>query len=127
MHLTLLPLTLAICRLSPQTALPVWVWSDTRFLSITYTDDELSIVCVAESIPSTLPEVQCEKNWRAIKIQGPLDFALTGILAMLAAPLAAAGISIFALSTFDTDYVLVREQDVLKAQETLEHNGHIFG
>ncbi len=90
---------------------------------MTYTTDELSIVCPGSSVPA---DVRCEKGWVAIKVRGPLDFSLTGILAALASPLAADGIPIFALSTFDTDYVLVKEQDLLRAKKALERAGHTF-
>jgi hypothetical protein len=73
-----------------------------------------------------VPGVRCESGFVAIEVAGPLDFALTGILASLAAPLADAGISIFAISTFDTDYVLVREADLARARRALEAAGHVF-
>lgn len=123
MKLALLPGEYGVCRLSPDQELPQWVWRQKTFLSITYTADELSIVCPLSSVPASVP---CEKSWRVIKVQGPLDFSLIGILAALTAPLAAGGISIFAVSTFDTDYLLVKEQDVVRARELLEQHGHSF-
>ncbi len=74
MKLALLPGTFAVCRLLPDQEVPHWVWKDKTFLSVAYTDDELSIVCSQSSVP---PDVHCEKNWKAIKVQGPLDFSLT--------------------------------------------------
>ena len=68
--------------------------------------------------------VKVEPKWRCLKVKGPLDFALTGILASLANPLARAGISIFAVSTFDTDYLLVKEGDLERAAEALSIAGH---
>lgn len=116
-----LPGTLAICRLSPNQEIPPWVWKNRTFLSVTCTADELSIVCPDSAVPA---DVQCEKGWGAIKVQGPLDFSLTGILVSLAGSLAASSIPIFAVSTFDTDYILVKEQNLLQAKEVLERNGH---
>lgn len=121
MKLALLPGEYGVCRLSPDQDLPQWVWRQKAFLSITYTSDELSIVCPLPSVPAGVP---CEKIWKVIKVQGPLDFSLIGILAALTAPLAAGGISIFAVSTFDTDYLLVKEGDVIRAREILEQHGH---
>jgi hypothetical protein len=72
-------------------------------------------------------EGRIEPGWRAIKVAGPLDFSLTGILATLASPLAEAGISLFAVSTYDTDYVLVREVDLGRAQAVLRAAGHWMG
>jgi hypothetical protein len=124
LELTLLHDTFTICRLSPEQDVPPWVWQNrATLLSITYTADELSIVC-----PQSLPPsgVQYEGSWKAIRIQGPLDFSLTGILVALAAPLAAAHIPIFALSTFDTDYILIQEQYSEQARGVLEENGHVL-
>jgi len=69
---------------------------------------------------------QAEKGWRCLKLHGPLDFSLTGILAALATPLAEAGISIFAISTYDTDYILVRDKDLARARSVLAECGHVF-
>ena len=123
MKLTELPDSLAVCRLLPSQDIPVWVWQDKTLLSVTYTADELSIVCMSDAVPD---DVQCERNWRALKVQGPLDFSLTGILAALAAPLADAGIAIFAISTFDTDYILVKEQMLGQTIAVLQQHGHVF-
>ncbi len=124
MNLTLLSETFAVCRLAPEQDVPAWVWRNrATLLSVTYTADELSIVC-----PQSLPPsgVQYEGSWKAIRIQGPLDFSLTGILVALAAPLAAAHIPIFALSTFDTDYILIKEEYSERARAVLEENGNAF-
>lgn len=123
MKLTWLPDRLAVCRLQPDEAFPSWALQHHTFLSITYTAEELSIVCPLASVPV---EVYREQPWCAIKVQGPLDFSLTGILASLANPLAVNGISIFAISTFNTDYLLVRERDASAAQAVLEQAGNIF-
>jgi hypothetical protein len=110
----------AICRLGADGALPAWATRG-RFFSVTQTSDELSIVCEAETVPNG---VRLEAGWRVVGVQGPLDFELTGILAAMAEPLAAAGISIFAVSTFDTDYVLVRARDLERVLLTLRNAGH---
>lgn len=123
MKLTVLIDHLAVCRLLPSQDVPAWVWQDRTLLSVTYTADELSIVCAGNAVPD---DVQCERNWRALKVQGLLDFSLTGILAALASPLAAAGIAIFALSTYDTDYILLKELALQQAIEVLRQHGHVF-
>jgi uncharacterized protein len=104
-----------ICRFDPGISIPEWVFGGS-FISVTKTLDELSVVCPIEFIPD---RVICEKNWRALKVEGPLDFSLTGILASISTILAQSGISIFAVSTYDTDYVLVREKDLNSAVDAL--------
>jgi len=118
--LTLLPEPLAVCRLDPHSAPPEWAWSG-PLVSITRSADELSLVCAAAQVP---PDARAELPWRALKVAGPLDFSLTGILASLAAPLAEAAISIFAISTYDTDYVLVRAGQIDAALDSLRRAGH---
>ncbi len=113
--LSILPLSLGICRLERSLPAPSWA-VESEFFSITRTDDELSIVCPECNIPAN---IKCEKNWRAFKVEGPLDFSLTGVLSSLASPLAEAGVSIFAISTFDTDYILVKKEKFEKATEIL--------
>ena len=119
--LSILSDTLAICRLSADEAVPDWAMIG-EFVSITHTAAELSIVCAAEHVPS---DVKADRGWRALQVEGPLDFAMTGVLASLAAPLAQAQISIFAVSTFDTDYVLVKEPSLTLACEVLRQAGHV--
>ena len=110
----------AICRLEPRAAVPDWAVSAT-FCSVTRTKNELSIVCEAARVP---PEVKAERNRRVLRIEGPLAFELTGVLASVALPLANAGISIFSLSTYDTDYLLVSDQDLQETTRVLEAAGH---
>lgn len=117
--LLILPDTFAICRLEPGASVPTWARGDV--VSLTRTHDELSMVCAQANVPAN---VKCERDWRALKIEGQLDFALTGILASIATPLADAGISIFALSTFDTDYVLVKTEKLQQAINVLQSAGH---
>ena len=118
--LTVLPESFAICRLSVDEAVPEWAMLG-EFVSITHTSDELSIVCAEENVPS---DVKADRSWRALKVEGPLDLALTGILASLAQPLAKAQINIFAVSTFDTDYLLVTGYNLFRACEVLQQAGH---
>ena len=110
----------AICKLSPQDEAPDWAERG-EFWSVTKTSEELSVVCAEAGIPET---VKSDKGWRCLKVHGPLDFSLTGILVSLARPLAEAGISIFALSTYDTDYLLVKETDLDRALAVLTQGGH---
>jgi hypothetical protein len=117
--LALVPDLLAICRLDARTPIPDWARGD--FAAITRTRDELSIVCAQANVPDG---IACERDWRALRVVGPLDFALTGVLVALAAPLADAGISIFAISTFDTDYILVKARDLEKTKCVLQETGN---
>jgi hypothetical protein len=119
-NLTILQDTFAICRLPPDAPIPTWT-SRGPLVSVTRTPDELSLVCLQASVPEG---VHCERDWRCLRIEGPLDFALVGVLVSLLSPLAEAGISIFAVSTFDTDYLLVRQPDLSRALEALRQNGH---
>lgn len=120
LDLTLLDPILAVCRLEPGAAVPDWALRG-AFTSITRTAEELSIVCEADAVPG---DVRRETGFRALKVAGPLDFSLSGILAALAVPLADAGVSVFALSTFDTDYLLVREAQLETALRALRAAGH---
>ena len=116
--LSVLPELLALCRLDRDAAVPDWTMGE--FVSITRTSDELSIVCDERDVPSG---VKADRGWRALKIEGPLDLALTGVLASIATPLAEAKINIFAISTFDTDYVLVKAERVAEAIGVLREAG----
>lgn len=118
---SILPQSFAIARLEPSAELPSAVLVSPGFLSITRTEDELSIVC-AEGVPAGLPRV--DSGWCAIKVQGPFAFDQTGVLASLLDPLAAVGIGIFAVSTFDTDYILVKSMNLENAVHALKDAGH---
>ena len=120
LSLSVLPYHLAVCRLSPGAILPGWLF-ELPFWSVTRTAEELSVVLPEENV---FWDWKSEKGWRCLMVRGPLDFSLVGILAALAASLAAAGISIFALSTYDTDYLLVKEQDLFHAVEVLIASGY---
>ena len=114
--LSVLPNQLAVCKLNADAQIPEWALNPAVLTSITRTRDELSIVCPQANVPAG---IQTETGWKALKVEGPLDFSLTGILASLANPLAEAKISIFAISTFDTDYVLVKEENLAAAVKIL--------
>jgi len=118
--LSILPGDLAICRLDARAAVPDWALGG-RLFSIIRTADELSVVCPSRRIPHG---VRCDKGWRCLKVEGPLDLAETGVLASLAAPLARTGISLFALSTFDTDYLLIKARNLRRAVQALRQAGH---
>ena len=118
--LAVLPDALAVCRLPAGTDTPAWLDGES-FASVTRTPEETSVVCRAEVVPQG---VRAELGWRALRVAGPLDFALTGVLLSLLGPLAAAGVSVFALSTFDTDYVLVQEAVLDDAVVALGAVGH---
>jgi hypothetical protein len=117
--LEILPGLLAVCRLSPGQGVPDWVLA-LPFWSLTRTEDELSVV-VPEALAS--PAWRQESGFRALKVRGPLAFGLTGVLARLSVALAEAHVSLFALSTFDTDYLLVRDADLVRAVEALQRAG----
>jgi hypothetical protein len=119
--LTVVESRLAVCRVEAGETVPAWVDLAGEFVSITRTADELSIVCASDTVP---PGVPMEGPWRAFKVQGPLVMTLIGVVASLADPLADAGISIFAISTYDTDYVLVHEPDFKRAIDALIAAGH---
>ncbi|HEX6788586.1 MAG TPA: ACT domain-containing protein [Gaiellaceae bacterium] len=110
----------AIVRLEPDADLPVWLRGG-HFWSATRTDSELSLVCREEDIPA---DASAERGWCALELAGPLDFSLTGVVAALVTPLADAEVPIFILSTFETDYLLVRERDLQRSVEALTDAGH---
>jgi hypothetical protein len=116
--ITLLPGRCAVCRLEPDEPVPAWARGE--FVAVTRTAEELSVVCDETAVPE---DVVSEQRWRCLKLQGPLDFSLVGVLASLLAPLAAESVSIFAISTYDTDYVLVREGDLARALHALRGAG----
>ena len=123
MTLDVLAGRLAVCRLPPDAPVPAWAWGG-AVQSVTRTDAELSVVCAEGAVPAG---VRAERGWRALRVRGPLPFDAVGVLASIAAPLAAAGVSIFSLSTFDTDVVLVREGDLDAAVAALGGAGHAVG
>ena len=120
LSLTLLRPTLAVTRLPAGEGLPWWA-AGSSFLSLTRTGEETSVVCEARLVPG---DARCEGGFRALRVDGTLAFQETGILASLVAPLATAGVPIFTVSTFDTDYILVAESRLGEAVEALRKAGH---
>ena len=114
------PGSFAVCRLPANAAVPEWALHGS-FFSVTRTPDELSIVCLAAEVP---PEVNPETDWTCLKLEGPFPFSETGILTSFVQPLSDRAIPIFAVSTFDTDYVLVKRAWAEKAVEALQAAGH---
>src|SRR5260370_813102 len=120
LELTLLPDRFAISRLAAEAPIPAWA-TQGAFFSVTRTRDELSVVCDLSRVPVG---VQSQPGWRVFKVHGPFVLSEIGVLSALAAPLAAAEISLFAGSTFDTDYLLVASVRLLPAVAALERAGH---
>ncbi len=112
---------MAITRLEPEAVSPTWV-ETAGFSCILRTDDSLTIVCAQAFIPEGIPS---DRDWRCLEVAGPLDLSLTGILASLTAPLARAGIPVFALSSYETDFILVKEERLSAARHTLEEAGYV--
>jgi len=117
--LAILPEQFAICQLPPAAEIPAWALRG-KFISITRTRDELSLVCAQSDVPD---ETKCECDWSALKVEGAMDLSLVGILASLATPLANSGVAIFAISTYATDYVLVKEENLERASSVLTDAG----
>lgn len=118
--LRLFPSRLAICRLPVGTPAPEWAYSG-DLSAVIVTPDETTVVCEERSVPEY---VVFEAGWRFFRVESVLDFSLVGVLARLSACLSAAGVSIFALSSFDTDYILVKEKDLPAALKALVHEGY---
>lgn len=111
---------LSICRFAAGAPIPAWATA-APFFTVTRTAEELSIICATDRVPG---DVTANGEWRALKVVGPFDFAEVGILLRVAAPLAAAGVSILPLATYDTDYVLVRASQLATAVAALQGDGH---
>jgi len=118
--LTVLPGAYAIARFAADAAIP-FPYTESFFYSVSKTDQELSLVCEERLLRG---EVRAERGRRLIRVDSTLAFSLTGIVAALATPLADAAVSIFSVSTYDTDYLLVRDEDLEKAVTALERAGH---
>ena len=110
----------AVVRCDPDAGLPGWATGG-HFWSVTRSDAELSIVCRQDDVPA---DASAERGWCALEVAGPLDFSLIGVAAALVDPLADAEVPVFVISTFETDYVLVRELDLPRSVEALTAAGH---
>jgi hypothetical protein len=115
-----LPGAYAIVRMDPEATVPEWATRGV-FSSVTRTADELSIVCPADNLPANLSS---ECHWICFKLEGPFPFSQTGVLLSFIEPLSNNGVPIFAISTYDTDYVLVQEQFMGGAQQALGTASH---
>lgn len=120
MRLVVLKKTYAIASLAPDERVPEWA-SDDEFASVTNTGDELSIVVPQDRVPT---DVIVDRDWRCLKLEGPLDLALAGVLAAILMPLADAGIAVFPVATYQTDYVLLKEKSLADAVQVLQAHGH---
>ncbi|HEY1859558.1 MAG TPA: ACT domain-containing protein [Gemmataceae bacterium] len=119
--LVVLPELYAVCRLDAGASVPPWAIAGS-ICSITRTAEELSVVCAQDAVPDG---VVCERGMRCLRVGGTIPFSVVGILASLTAPLAEAEISVFALSTFDTDYLLVKERDLAATVDVLRQRGSV--
>jgi len=117
-----LPDSYAVVRLQPGSELPEWV-DQGPFRSVTRTDHEVSVVCRDHDVPEG---ESVDRGWTVLETVGPLDFSLTGVISSLVEPLAQAEVPIFLISTFESDYVLVRSSDLARAADALEGAGHVF-
>jgi len=120
-NLELLPGDYAVWRLAPGSPIPVVPRAPGEVVAVTASDDEISVMGPGRLAPQKVP---AEHDFRALRVRGPLDFALVGVIASLAGPLATEGVSIFVVSTFDTDYILVRTPDLERAVAALRSAGH---
>ena len=118
--LTVMPGSFAIVRLAPDAPVPKWAMQG-QFFSVTRSSDELSVVCAEHQVPRG---IAAETGWRALEVKGPFALSEIGVLAALAAPLADAKVSLLAISTFDTDYLLVGERQLHAAVTALKGAGH---
>jgi hypothetical protein len=106
MKIRVLPMEVAVCRLDAAAEVPAWSLGS-RFAAVTRTDRELSVVCEERLLPR---DARAERGWAVLELEGPIPFEQTGVLSSVLAPLARAAVSVFAVSTYDTDYVLVRKE-----------------
>lgn len=122
MNFQVLQEALAVCRLPADAAVPAGVL-DAPFCAVTRTTDELSLVLSIDHVEASW---EVEKTWRALKVEGPLDFNMVGVIARISAPLATAGIPIFVVSTFETDYLMVKDDQFDKTCALLIAEGHVI-
>jgi hypothetical protein len=120
--LDLLPERVALMRFRAGTRIPAWTEQATQFLSVTRTPDELSVAVDLAVVPA---DVTAVRDYRVLRVRGPMPLDLVGIMAALAVPLAEAGVPILPIASHDTDYILVRESDIARARGALERAGHV--
>ena len=123
LRLTLLAERAALCRFAPDAPVPAWTGGARQFLTVSRTPTELSIVADERAMPS---DVEAQRGYHILRVEGPLPLDLIGVFAALASPLADAGIPIFPIATFDTDYLLVRDAEIERALATLRTAGHMI-
>lgn len=121
--LSLLEGRFAVCQLLKNESIPEWAFKGDLF-SVTRTSDELSIVCAERNVPEG---VKSEPGWACLKVHGPFEFSLSGVLNSLTQPLANAGVGIFAISTYNTDYLMVKKENLEEAIQALTQAGHNIG
>jgi hypothetical protein len=121
LKLVVLPGSYAICRIDASAGVPMLPLSSDGFWSLTQTTDEISLVCLEEHVSD---DARAEPGWFVLRVEGPFAFSETGILSSVLRPLSEAAIGIFAVSTFDTDYVLVKREDMGRASQVLRDAGH---
>ena len=120
---SLLPGLYTLARLAPDADIPAWALAAQGFVSISRSVDELSVVCASGLVPEG---VHADRGWRCVRLKGPFAFDQVGVLASFAVPLAQKGVGIFAISTFDTDYILFKEHQLSNAIEALQAAGHVL-
>jgi hypothetical protein len=120
LNISLLDEVFAVCRLSPGAPIPDWALRD-NFFSVTRTGEELSIACEEGNVPDG---ITASRSWRGWKVAGPFDFSQTGVIAAVVQPLADAGISVFVLATYDTDYIFVHQERLEQSRQVLLACGH---
>jgi uncharacterized protein len=121
--LSILPECYAFCHLHPNGVIPHWAFLGDDFVSLTRTKEELSVVCLQSNVPD---DATAERGWRCIKVEGSFAFTVAGVQASLSIPLADAQISAMAIATYETDHILVKENDLQPAIEALRNAGHQF-
>ena len=120
--LNVLPQAYAVCRLDPNGHIPNWALLGDDFISLTRTHTELSVICLQDNVP--VEGTTSDRGWRCVKVEGAFDFSLSGIHVSLAIPLAESNISVLAIATYETDHILIKEDDLERALQVLIRAGH---
>src|SRR5687768_2774775 len=121
MNLALLDTRLAVCRLDAAGGVPAWFALEPPLAACVVRADELTLVAPEDAVPE---DVRAERGWRALEVGGPMDLTMTGVMSALSGVLAEAGVALFAVSSFDTDVLLVRENQLERATDALRGAGH---